>query len=118
MHLELGRQGESWAAAYLEEIGYTIVERNWRCRSGEIDLIAELGELIVFVEVRTRRSTGRFGLAKESVNARKQLKIRQTAQVYLHRTALHERHVRFDVVSIEMDGADNRPVIEHLPAAF
>ena len=114
----MGKLGESWAAAHLQEAGYTIVERNWRCRTGEVDLIVTLGELIVFVEVRTRRSTGRFGLAKESVNVRKQLKIRQTAQVYLHRSALSERCVRFDVVSIELDARSGQPTIEHLPAAF
>ncbi|MNY78795.1 hypothetical protein D3C86_2191870 [compost metagenome] len=61
----LGRQGEDLAASFLLNQNYHIVKRNWRCRSGEIDIIAEKGNKLIFVEVRTRRPSSRFGTAKE-----------------------------------------------------
>jgi putative endonuclease len=116
---ETGRFGEDAAAAYLQSGGYRIVVRNWRCRSGEIDIIAELGGLLVFVEVRTRRPTGTFGTAKESVDARKQRQVREVAQVYLSQTKRYEAKLRFDVIAVEL-GADESAAtnIEHIENAF
>lgn len=118
---ELGRWGEELAADYLVRRGCRILERNWRARSGEIDLIAEEGETLVFVEVRTRRPTGRFGTAEESVDARKQRQVRETAQLYLHTTRQHERRCRFDVIAVtaaSVGGGGDQPGLRHIPNAF
>ncbi|MNL61822.1 hypothetical protein D3C87_1857910 [compost metagenome] len=73
---------------------------------------------MVFVEVRTRQASGRFGTALESVDARKQRQVRETALVYLHATRQTERSCRFDVVAITVEGADGKPDIVHIPNAF
>lgn len=115
----LGAYGERLAAELLQDKGYRILHTNWRCRTGELDLIAEDGSTLVFVEVRTRRATGRFGTPEESVNARKQQQIRETAQMYLYwRQAAYERKLRFDVVAVHLD-IEGVPVrVEHLEEAF
>uniref|UniRef100_E6QUB7 Putative endonuclease n=1 Tax=mine drainage metagenome TaxID=410659 RepID=E6QUB7_9ZZZZ len=94
-----GAQAESRAADYLIEQGLTLVERNFRCRGGEIDLIMRDGAYLVFIEVR-QRTHSRFGGALESIDARKQRKLMTAAQLYLARyTRLPP--CRFDVVLIE-----------------
>ncbi|MDU0201375.1 YraN family protein [Paenibacillus sp. MAH-36] len=115
---QLGKLGEDAAEAFLSSKDYRILERNWRCRTGELDIIAEQAGTIVFIEVRTRRSTGRFGTAKESVDTRKQMKVKETAQFYLHRFQKYENSVRFDVIAVEiyLDGATTQ--IEHIQGAF
>ncbi|MBD0380374.1 YraN family protein [Paenibacillus sedimenti] len=120
---QLGRLGEELAEAFLRERGYAIIERNWRCRTGEIDIIAQVDGILVFVEVRTRRSSTSFGLAKESIDYRKQLKVRETAQFYLHRYKKHEQRVRLDVIAVEFPGDGlpenaGTPLIEHMIGAF
>ncbi len=114
---EVGRQGELLAARHLAALGYRIVARNFRCRAGEIDLVAVQGGDLVFVEVRTRRSR-RFGTALESVTPAKQ---RQVARVALHfLSRLGDRGwpggLRFDVVTVEH--GPHGPVVEVWPAAF
>ena len=81
---KLGKEGEDRACAYLETCGYRIVERNFRCRSGEIDIVAaeERGGIICFVEVKTRRGCA-FGLPKEAVDRRKQRKLCAAAKYYI-----------------------------------
>ncbi|GIP33041.1 YraN family protein [Paenibacillus sp. J2TS4] len=116
--IELGRQGEKQAEAFLVSQNYRILHRNWRCRSGELDLIARDGDTLVFVEVRTRRMTGSFGTPSESVHVKKQKQVRDTAQVYLYRHKLHEASVRFDVISVYMDMEGKLNRLEHLCAAF
>jgi putative endonuclease len=115
---QLGQQGEMLAVEHLSGLRYRIVQSNWRCRSGEIDIIAYDGEVLVFVEVRTRRLTGTFGTPQESVDGRKQKQVRATAQVYLHQHKLYDSKVRFDLVSVHMDLAGELNRIEHLPHAF
>ncbi|MFD0698402.1 YraN family protein [Paenibacillus sp. GCM10027628] len=120
---QLGKLGEELAEDFLRERGYLIVERNWRCRTGEIDIIAEFEGILVFVEVRARKPSASFGLAKESIDHRKQLKVRETAQFYLHRYKKHEQRVRFDVMTVEFAGAGSiedagTPHIEHIIGAF
>ena len=114
----LGPWGESLAAKTLRRGGYRIVERNFRSRFGEIDLIAENGVYLVFVEVKLRK-TDRFGQAREFVDARKQQRIRATAMLWLeeHDCALQPR---FDVIEIYApDGMDTkRPAVRHLEDAF
>ncbi|MBP1961128.1 YraN family protein [Paenibacillus aceris] len=115
---QLGKLGEDAAEAFLSKQNYRIVARNWRCRTGELDIIAEQAGTLVFVEVRTRRSSGRFGLAKESVDIRKQLKVKETAQYYLHRFQKYELPVRFDVIAVEISTEGAAPHIEHIEGAF
>ena len=94
-----GRSGEDLAALYLEQQGYTILERNYRLRIGEVDIIARDGEYLVFIEVKTRRSN-RFGSPFEAVDVRKQKKIFQLAAAYLQGKELP---VRFDVVAVHLN---------------
>ncbi|MEX2292860.1 MAG: YraN family protein [Acidimicrobiales bacterium] len=107
----LGAAGENRAAAWYESNGYTIVERNWRCRDGELDLIVSRGRDLVFVEVKTRTSD-RFGLPAEAVTATKQRRIRKLAGRYLAETSSVAGGLRFDVVAILGDQ------LEVIEAAF
>ena len=113
-----GRLGEQLTAEYLEEKGYEIVERNFKCRFGEIDVIAEDRKFLIFAEVKLRKSA-EYGAAREFVDARKQERLRQTALLWLegHETRLQPR---FDVIEIyEPDGmATKQPVIRQLEDAF
>lgn len=114
----LGRWGEALAADYLRQQGYEIVAAGWRCRFGEIDLIAQDKTDLCFVEVKLRRSTA-FGTAWEFVDWRKQQRLRTTAQLYLqqHPTALQPR---FDVIEVlAPQGKETKsPKIRHLADAF
>jgi putative endonuclease len=95
-----GAEGEDYAAAYLAKNGFEIICRNFRFgRLGEIDIIAHEAEYICFIEVKTR-SSNLFGSPAEAVDARKQLKIRQLALVYLKKYNLSESFIRFDVAEI------------------
>lgn len=78
-----GSRGEAQAAEYLLGLGYTILQTNWRCRRGEIDIIAQDGATLVFVEVRTR-SSANLGSPEESVTIAKQRRLAELAQIYLH----------------------------------
>ena len=111
----LGAAGEALAAQHLEQQGFQIIARNHRCRRGEVDLIAEKGELLVFAEVRAR-STSRFGSPEETVDARKQKRIVLAARDFLARFLGGERAVRFDVIAV-LD-APTGPIVRHVPNAF
>jgi putative endonuclease len=108
-------EGERAAAEYLRSRGYHILEHNFRCRDGEVDLIALDGGTLVFIEVKLRRSLAR-GAAIEAVTALKQNRVRKTAQVYLAYSGRVFHRVRFDVVSIMKSGKNTD--ITHLKAAF
>lgn len=97
----LGQLGERLAAQRLLDCGYRILERNFRCRYGEIDLIAEDEHDLIFVEVKTRRGDG-FGRPEEAVTVRKQHKIIQVASYYLDLHACSERSWRIDVVAVQL----------------
>jgi putative endonuclease len=97
----LGRTGERLAAEALARRGYHILERNFRCRYGEIDLITEDGHELVFVEVKTRRGTA-FGLPEEAVTLRKQRKLLEIATYYLDLHACADRAWRVDVVAVQL----------------
>jgi putative endonuclease len=99
---KLGQLGEDVAAGYLERQGYVILARNWRCPVGEIDLVAQDGESLVFVEVRARRGD-RFGTPEESVTPDKQARLLELAQTYLQEADLGDQNWRIDVVAIDMD---------------
>lgn len=114
---ETARRGEDAAAAYLERIGLTVEDRNWRCKSGEIDIVARDGDEIVFVEVKTRRSE-RAGTAEEAVSPAKQKRVARLAEAYLRETGERSTPaVRFDVIAIKVLGAD-RALLRHYRAAF
>ncbi len=95
-----GEQAEQRACDYLQSRGVHLVDRNVHCRFGEIDLIMQQGEQLLFVEVKYRRRSG-FGGAAAAVTASKQRKLRQTAQWYLQQKHWGERPCRFDVVAID-----------------
>ncbi|WP_406678312.1 YraN family protein [Moorella sp. ACPs] len=112
-----GQRGEAAAAVYLERSGYRLLARNYRCPLGEIDIIAADGEAVVFVEVRTR-STATFGTPQESVDARKQMRLRRLAAYYLSRHGLSNRPCRFDVVAVWLDRQERVREIEIIKGAF
>ena len=108
----LGTQKEQQAAAYLESAGFEILERNYRCRTGEIDLIAKEGDYFVFVEVKYR-ATGAKGSALEAVDRKKAAQVRRVAGIYLYEKRLPEdTPCRFDAVGI------GREAVTHIRDAF
>ncbi len=113
---QMGNWYEELAAAYLEQQGYQIIARQYRCRQGEIDLVARDGENIVFIEVKGRRSA-RFGLPQEAVDLRKQQRIRRVAQHFLWSNRQSESLCRFDVIAISSTGSGNHS-IRHIEGAF
>jgi putative endonuclease len=99
----LGNRGEDLAATYLKKQGYKILERNYRTPIGEIDLIARHRGVLVFIEVKTRRSS-KFGSPQEAVHQAKQERLRNLAAYYLQQQGLGEVAARFDVVGILWQG--------------
>lgn len=113
--LLLGQEGERLAERYLQKKGYTLVERNYRCPAGELDLIVLDRRVVVFVEVKTRTGHG-FGSPLEAVEFRKQRKMIQAAQFFLAEKRLQQRDARFDVVGVSWPGRE--AVVEHIENAF
>ena len=103
----LGESGEDLAARELERRGYAIVARRYRCRRGELDIVARDGATIVFVEVKTRDG-GEFGCGVEAVTPLKQRRIADVARDYLVRHRLQGRPCRFDVVSVDLVNGTRR----------
>lgn len=98
---QTGSEGEARAAAHLEAAGLVVVERNWRCRSGELDIVArDSSGALVFVEVRSRASAA-FGGAAASITPSKQLRLMRAAELYRQVTRNQHLCCRFDVVLIE-----------------
>ena len=96
----LGKSGENTAAEELERRGYAILERRYRTARGEIDIVAQDGPVLVFVEVKVRE-TGEFGTAAEAVTPRKQRRLARMAAEYLACRNVRDRPCRFDVVAID-----------------
>ncbi len=111
-----GAKGERIAERYLVSRGYGILERQWRIRQGEIDLIAHKDGEIVFVEVKTRRDSS-FGSPEEAVTATKRERIRSTALTYLAVTGLEDRPFRIDVIAIVWDRR-SAATLRHLRSAI
>lgn len=107
----LGIEGEEAAARHLESMGLRVLERRWRCRAGEIDLVAEDGDVLVFVEVKARGGEG-FGSPAESVTPAKRRRLATLATWFLAERKSHERRCRFDVVEVL------GPEIRHLADAW
>ena len=116
---ELGALGERLAAEHLERQGYRILERNFRCRMGELDLIARRGNDLVFVEVKLRKDAS-HGEAREFVTASKQRKLLLTAEYYLSaRPWAQELQARFDVIEVySPQGTEENCSVCHLEDAF
>jgi putative endonuclease len=108
---ETGNRGEKAARDYLRKRGYRIRETNYRCGRGEIDIIAEQGDCLVFIEVRTKTSL-QFGSPEESVTAVKQARLRRLAMQYLQQRDKLPREWRIDVVAVELDGKGKTSRIE------
>lgn len=115
----LGRWGESLAANYLRKKGYRLIGTNYRCRMGEIDLIAENRKYLIFVEVKLRKNAD-FAEAREFVDRRKQERIKRTAELFLSTREGTEKYVRFDIIEIYApDGmATKKPALRHWEDAF
>lgn len=111
----LGRAGENAAAAFYRRNGFTVLERNFRCSEGELDLVARRGSLIVFCEVKTR-SSARWGLPAEAVDWRKQARLRRLAGRWLAERRPHACDIRLDVMAVEAGPAGLR--LTHVPDAF
>ena len=108
-----GKEGEDIAANFLAKEGYKILERNFRCPLGEIDIVALDSGTLVFVEVKTRSSNS-FGLPEEAVNHRKQHQMTKAAQFYIARKKLFNHPARFDVVAVTVrDGKEEVRVIRN-----
>lgn len=112
---DTGRKGEELAVRFLKKAGYRLVERNYRCCFGEIDIIAVDGGTIVFVEVKSRR-TASFGEPQLAVGKEKQEKISRIALNYLQEKKMSTRNARFDVVAVKMLPAGN--TLELIQNAF
>ena len=112
----LGERGEEAAAAYLERIGVTIVERNWRCPHGEIDIVGLDDETVVLCEVKTRRTRAR-GNPEEAITAAKRRRYSRLAEAYLQESGLTEVSLRFDVIGLLVI-AEDRALLRHHRGAF
>ncbi len=112
---KLGAWGERVAATHLESQGYHIITRNWRCRHGEIDLIAQAGELVLFVEVKTRRGRD-MGAPEEGLTPAKSRKLIALAETYMAEHDL-DADWRIDLVAVELDKSGKLLRCEHIPNA-
>ncbi|HEV2783495.1 MAG TPA: YraN family protein [Actinophytocola sp.] len=116
-HLTLGRRGEDLAARYLEEHkGLVVLSRNWRCREGELDLVATDGHTLVVCEVKTRTSTD-YGAPAEAVTETKARRIRRLTRRWLRAHQMRNCPQRFDIVSVLWPPGQT-PRIKHLPGVL
>ena len=113
----VGRRGEEIAAAYLVRQGYRVLERNWRGKIGELDLIVEREGVIAIVEVRTHEAAD-YDDPLASIRSRKIRQVARAAQEYvLRHPRIADREMRFDVVGVTLSGG-GEPKVEHIPDAF
>ncbi len=112
----LGASGEAIVARWYEADGYEVVDRNWRCRDGELDLVLAAAGVVVFCEVKTRRG-GAFGAPFEAVTAAKQRRIRRLAVRWLADHDVRARTIRFDVASVVHERG-HAPVVDVIENAF
>jgi putative endonuclease len=113
--IQTGKRGEDIAVAYLKNRGYRIIERNYKCLFGEIDIVAKDGDTVVFVEVKSRKSE-KFGDPQGAVGREKQKKISRISLKYLEEKHLYPCDARFDVVAIKMLPAGS--IVELIQNAF
>jgi putative endonuclease len=113
----LGRQGELVAAWFLRLKFYRILERNFCVRRGELDIVAERGGCLVFVEVKTRRSAN-YGHPGLAIDQRKRQRLCRAARMYLARHRLADRDCRFDAILVDLSRGWFRPKLQHIVNAF
>ena len=115
-----GRDGEQLAAEHLTRLGYEIVERNYRTRWGELDIVARIGGTLTFCEVKTRRQGGGAGTPLEAVGPRKQAQVRRIAGRWLmeRRDRPYADVIRFDAIGITLDAGGRLVSLEHVEGAF
>ncbi|HWD74655.1 MAG TPA: YraN family protein [Solirubrobacteraceae bacterium] len=116
----LGRTGEQLAAEHLLRLGYEIVERNYRTRWGELDIVARTGRTLAFCEVKTRRAGGSAGGPFDAVGRGKQARVRKMAGSWLieRRDRPYADVIRFDAIGVTFDTAGRLVSLEHLEGAF
>ncbi|MEG0918984.1 MAG: YraN family protein [Anaerovoracaceae bacterium] len=105
-NIDKGKAGERIAAMFLKQDGYEIVEMNFRCRIGEIDIIAKKDDVLVFIEVKTR-TTEDFGLPREAVDKNKIMKIKKVAALYLLSERIKNYTIRYDVFEVYCNRIEN-----------
>jgi putative endonuclease len=117
---DLGRAGEQLAAEHLERLGYRILERNFRTRWGELDIVAFDGRTLAFCEVKSRRAGGRAGPPLEAVSTAKQAQVRRMAGRWLveRRERPYADVLRFDAIGLTFDAAHRLISLEHVEGAF
>jgi len=113
---KLGAWGESLAAQQLEAKGYEILDRNWRCARGEIDLVAQAGRVLVFVEVKTRRGRA-MGAPEAGLTPRKSKKLMELGERYVYEHNLADLDWRVDLIAVELDAGGKLLRCEHIPNA-
>jgi putative endonuclease len=113
---EIGAIGEKLAVDFLKKRGYKILHKNFRCRGGEIDIITQQGDCLVFVEVRTKKGSG-FGTPEESVTRSKQERLISLANTYLQTCDSPPSSWRIDVVAIELASNNKVSRLEHIENA-
>jgi putative endonuclease len=112
----LGAAGEALAASWYEAAGYEVLDRNWRCREGELDLVVRGPDVVAFCEVKTRRGDA-FGPPAEAVTVAKRRRIRVLAVRWLEEHRIGVARIRFDVASVRL-GRGVRPEVEVISDAF
>lgn len=116
-HLRRGRKGEDEACVHLRSKGMTVLERNWRGRRGELDVIATHGDTLVFVEVKTRDRAG-LATPADALTAEKRRRLVRAAGEYLSRHDSWDRPCRFDLVAVTVGGDGRGSEVEHIENAF
>jgi len=117
---QLGATGEQLAAEHLERLGYRIMERNYRTRWGELDIVAFDGRTLAFCEVKTRRAGGRAGSPLEAVSPAKRAQVRRMAGRWLvdRRERPYAEVLRFDAIGVSFDAGAHLVSLEHVEGAF
>lgn len=114
---DIGSLGEDISESYLKDLGYKVLDKNFRCKCGEIDLIAVKNGYICFIEVKSRYDIS-FGIPAESVSSSKQHKIYKTAEVYIMKKNIVNFNYRFDVMEIILNHDNNDFLVNHIEDAF
>ncbi|MBU3214107.1 YraN family protein [Clostridium estertheticum] len=114
---DIGTFGEEIAETFLKNLGYKVIDKNFSCKCGEIDIIAKHKDYICFIEVKTRYGIN-FGIPAESVTLYKQHKIYKTAQVYILKKNIIDRNFRFDVIEVLLNKDNNDFLVNHIEDAF
>lgn len=114
---KLGIHGEQLATQYLKKLGHQIIEKNYRCALGEIDIVSTHQEYLIFSEVKTRQGTTNIH-PSQAVGWKKQKKLQQLGQYYLQEKKIQNKQPRFDVIAVQIIANQKKPIIEHFINAF